>query len=154
MNSFLGLDSLLICGDAGVLYWLKDLDLILQIGSAILRYQCWTLICLYCKFLPLSVASHSHDWISAPTKHRAKLIVTQTVRKIELSNAFFGAKSMRVVEWVDTALSRKERIRHDNAGESFSFSFLSFISLLSTAFIAELDLLKGEQVKMGLFKQL
>ena len=75
---------------------------------------------------------------------------------------------MRVVEGVDASLSGEEGVRHQYSGESFSFLFdpvfcsgeaFSFLfdpvfCLIAAALVAELYLLEGEQVEVGLLEKL
>ena len=137
-----------------MLHYLQDLYFALEVDYPVFAAERGALIGLYCKFLALAVAGHPDDRIRPSSQDGAQSVLPQRVRKVQLGDALFGAKTVRVVEGVDASLSGEEGVRHQYSGESFSFLFDPVFCLIAAALVAELYLLEGEQVEVGLLEKL
>lgn len=145
VDGFLSFYGLLIGWNARMLHHLQNMYLVFKIGPSVLIGQRALLVRLYCEFLAISVSGYSDYRIRSPSQDGPKSIILEAVCELNFGDALFGPESVVVVEGVDAPLPGEERVGHIDPRKS-----LLILGLL----VAELDLLEGEQIEMGLFEQL
>lgn len=145
IDGFLSFDGLLIGRNARMLHHLQNIYLIFEISPSVFVGQRTLLVRLYCEFLSLSIACYSDYRIRSPSQNGPESIILEALRKLYFGHALLRPEPVVIIERIDAPLPGEERIGHIDPRKSL---------LVFGLLVAELDLLQGEQIEVGLLEQL